>query len=654
MTDLSSELTVFLISSGEPSTAECECRLLAQDCVFRLERIENVTPMDRAFQAMLDRCETRLYVQVDADMLLERHAIRTLYEAIEAQPPDVAMFVAWLWGDAEERPIQGVKIYRHTITRQFPYVASYSCEVPQIARLQAAGFRTVAPGEPEDRSGCLGEHYSLQTPEIAFRRWRRLMSKHRKFDWMGWLGPYPSRLFDRLAADPENAALEGAVLGAIVGLYGPLPADRELDTSESDPVYDVLCEAWPLGAPVRDVASARFAGKRDALGVFCSTRSSVAFAVHMSDPEVVRASLRSLRARALVSPADSLDRCALLGAVAGLVDASEAPASAAPEIEYRRLAGYVGEYSAGPTELVLYLTDRCNFRCTWCKRQAQGSVPRHGEFSLDTTAQVLDRFPRIRNVCIAGFGEPLLYPALQGLLDLLHSRKVVVGLISNGAQLADEQIALALEVRAGKPLAYLSVSLVAPDAEGHHAITGTRTWDRVLAGVRRMTSRTMLRTGVSFVITRSNVARLPEMLALAKDLGARFVNLHSLLPHDGVRSANWLAEIITTESFDALATLDMARSVPGAELVETWPVPIDLKSSPHRCMSPFAVIGVDAGGVVTGCRRVTPPALANGHVDRPGLWLSPYFTDLRRKVLGDVPSGRGHVACDGCLGQWRG
>lgn len=80
------DLTVFVISSGEETEADCMSALAAQDCAFRVEHIRDVAPMSAAFQAMPDQCETPYFVQLDADMILEPHAIRALYDAVKCSP----------------------------------------------------------------------------------------------------------------------------------------------------------------------------------------------------------------------------------------------------------------------------------------------------------------------------------------------------------------------------------------------------------------------------------------------------------------------------------------------------------------------------------------------------------------------------------------
>lgn len=238
--DLTEQVTVFVITTGEPSTSACHKHLDQQDCTFSRDEIRNVTPMYRAFQQMMDRCKTRYYVQVDADMLLSPWAVRGLYEGIKAQGEKCAQYVAWLWDDDVERPIQGVKIYDHSICSKYPYSNSISCEMGQNGDLKAAGYSiecmpigdqaTNGPHGTEYHrtNSTYGLHYASQTPEMAFRRWQRLMQKHRQLPWMGWLSIYPKRLEARWLANPSNEIAKARYLGCVSGLTGEIPT-QEMD-----------------------------------------------------------------------------------------------------------------------------------------------------------------------------------------------------------------------------------------------------------------------------------------------------------------------------------------------------------------------------------------------------------------------------------------
>src|SRR5262245_22053777 len=113
--DLSDAVTVFVTTVGAPTFEQCLRHLREQDCKSRLKIIDHVAPMNAAFQRMLDECRTPYYVQVDEDMLLHPHAVRTLYDTIEAAGPKVAIYAAGLYDVHLERCIHGIKIFRHNV-----------------------------------------------------------------------------------------------------------------------------------------------------------------------------------------------------------------------------------------------------------------------------------------------------------------------------------------------------------------------------------------------------------------------------------------------------------------------------------------------------------------------------------------------------------
>jgi MoaA/NifB/PqqE/SkfB family radical SAM enzyme len=576
--DLRDEVTVFVISSGEPSLASCHRHLDVQDCLFQREDVRDVAPMWRAFQAMLDRCRTPYYVQVDADMLLEPWAVSGLYDTIRAEedgrqggipcttsgwPEEipvrgVCQVVAWLWDDDVQRPIQGVKIYRHEVCARYPYREELSCEQGQNHAMRADGWqvRGMLLGDQDVGDGTwrrtrrtFGMHFASQTPAMAFERWQRLALKMRALPWMGWIADYPPRLEAAWLAAPKDEIAKARYLGAVAGLVGPIPT-----------------------------------GERD-----------------------VRR----------------------------------------PNQDYRRVAAYVGEYSAGPVELTVYATSRCNFACRFggapCRRQSPGGVEPAGDMTPETLGSVLDLRPTIRSVCVAGFGEPLLHPRILDLLAVPLGRGLAVGLITNGSRLAPLVAGLA---RLG--LAYVSVSVNATSPAGHNEVTGTNLWPRVVEGIRAARDAG-LRVVLSWVVGKSNLDQIPNYLEFARFERASAVHLHAPLPHDDSEAglAAFQAEALTVADAPAI---DAFRAIPAARLVESWPALIDLEAEPPgRCMSPFVSIGVDAQGNITGCRRVDPPCKASGMYE--WAWRGLFTSSLIAQITGDREC---HSACRRCFGNWRG
>lgn len=249
--DLARELTAFLITVGEPTTPAALACLHDQTAGCEVEVIDHVAPMNVAFQAMIDRCRTRYYVQVDADMLLHRNAVWSLYEAIAHYRLGAAMVCAPLWDDFDDRPIYGVKVYDHEVFSRFPYRDSLSCETDQLARLKAAGHWWQCTPLAE-RDECFGLHGTSYTPREAFTRYRGLVWKQRRSvvqypPWgeLAWTEALHGRHLEAWRRTGDVAHL-AASLGLVAGLVGALPPEREDDFRLEDEDWSRIEERYFL------------------------------------------------------------------------------------------------------------------------------------------------------------------------------------------------------------------------------------------------------------------------------------------------------------------------------------------------------------------------------------------------------------------------
>lgn len=225
--DLSDVATVFLVTVGSPVCADARAALAAQDCRFKLDVIENVAPMDRAFQAMIDRCTTPFFVQVDEDMILHPAAVRTLIERLRSEPPDVFMHVAPLWDVHAEAAIFGCKAYRTEAMRQAGYEPGDSCEIGQMEKAKALGYRWTFVW-PITRELSIGLHGTRYTPEEAFSRYWRLAQKQARHAHSIWTRSLPSLFSGRLLRAPTEEDLF-ALLGYVCGTIEPLGPSVEED-----------------------------------------------------------------------------------------------------------------------------------------------------------------------------------------------------------------------------------------------------------------------------------------------------------------------------------------------------------------------------------------------------------------------------------------
>jgi len=243
--DLSDAVTVFVTTVGAPTFEACLRHLEEQDCAFRMQIIDHVAPMNVAFQRMLDECRTPYYVQVDEDMLLHPHAVRTLYEAIVGAGPKAAMYVAALYDVHVARCIQGVKIFRHDIVRRYPFTAHNAFESEQVERLEQDGY-VVGRAQcgihpiPDLTLGLHGTRWSLQS---IYERYATLEQSRRvPPSRLQWFAPYAAEFLRRFSDEPSEEnffALMGVVAGALASPNGE-PNAKDWRTYGSLPGFEAL------------------------------------------------------------------------------------------------------------------------------------------------------------------------------------------------------------------------------------------------------------------------------------------------------------------------------------------------------------------------------------------------------------------------------
>ncbi|MEO8603621.1 MAG: glycosyltransferase family 4 protein [bacterium] len=225
--DLTDRVTAFVTTVGAPSYLACRDLLRLQDCAVRLEIIDRVAPMSAAFQRMLDSCETPFFVEVDEDMLLHPHALRTLYQRISTADARVAVVAGDLWDAHLDRRLQGVKIYRHEIARRYPFSDAQSFEKLQARQMRADGYvlEGGVRGDDRDGDGILGLHGTHWTGRSIYERYATLESRRqRQPRALSWFDPYPGIFLERALEEPTElnvAALMGVLSAALLPHDGP-------------------------------------------------------------------------------------------------------------------------------------------------------------------------------------------------------------------------------------------------------------------------------------------------------------------------------------------------------------------------------------------------------------------------------------------------
>jgi cyclic pyranopterin phosphate synthase len=231
-----------------------------------------------------------------------------------------------------------------------------------------------------------------------------------------------------------------------------------------------------------------------------------------------------------------------------VLNPSSAPVAAAP------VGGRLRDsFGRAITDLRVSVTDRCNYRCVYCRTGndgAQYSELPHAEYLRMIRIFVSLGIEKIR---LTG-GEPLLR---AGLVDLIRdisdlrmayaefdvSDRLDIALTTNGHLLEG----LAEPLRAAG-LSRITVSMDAVDAETFSAITRVpRSFDRVLAGVRAATAAGLGPVKVNCVLLRSfNDSQIEAFAEFSRREGVivRFIEWMPLEEPSETRS--WSPEAVVT------------------------------------------------------------------------------------------------------------
>jgi hypothetical protein len=256
--DLTDQVTVFVTTIGAPSYEACMACLRLQDCRFQLKVIENVAPMSVAFQRMLDECTTPYYVQVDEDMLLYPHAVRMLHEAMQQEDPRIAIYVAMLHDVHLGQHIQGIKIFRHEIVRNYPFAHVQGCEVEQIRRFERDGYSYTVrkfdktKGPFTETFGLHGTHW---TPQLIYLRYATMEQRRRRRTASGeWISGLPVMLAEKFRQDPSELNYY-ALLGSIIGALSPVSGtgqEKDFRNYDADPAFNLASQLLrELTSPAR-------------------------------------------------------------------------------------------------------------------------------------------------------------------------------------------------------------------------------------------------------------------------------------------------------------------------------------------------------------------------------------------------------------------
>lgn len=168
------------------------------------------------------------------------------------------------------------------------------------------------------------------------------------------------------------------------------------------------------------------------------------------------------------------------------------------------------------------LTSRCNLRCQMCK---YWKTEQETTLSTDQWRRVLDEMAGLgcRKVHFSG-GEVFLRPDFLDLVEHAAGAGMKVNMTTNGTLLTKERVDRLARARPNS----ISLSLDGPRPRVHDRIRGLPgSFRRTTRAIRRLRAADRPpKIRVNFVLMRANFRHAPEMVDLARSLGA--VEIHPM------------------------------------------------------------------------------------------------------------------------------
>lgn len=274
---------------------------------------------------------------------------------------------------------------------------------------------------------------------------------------------------------------------------------------------------------------------------------------------------------------------------------------------HQHLQSFADGTVLAPVHIRVKPTNLCNHKCWFC-------AYRTDDLALGAQMQEKDSIPRekmlalagefvemgVKAVTFSGGGEPLLYPPLPEVIDILAAGGIRVAALSNGTHLKGR-----MADAFAKHGTWIRISLDAWDNESYIQSRGARPheFSRLLDNLRAFSERdTQCVLGVSFIVTHENHQHIAEVCNLLKGCGVSHVKLSGAVVSNDVKGNNTYHQSIKEEVARQIALAQPSINEKFTILNHYHDLPDRFEKSYEQCPFLRFLTAIGADGNVYTCQ----------------------------------------------------
>ncbi|MDD1778239.1 MAG: radical SAM protein, partial [Candidatus Helarchaeota archaeon] len=178
---------------------------------------------------------------------------------------------------------------------------------------------------------------------------------------------------------------------------------------------------------------------------------------------------------------------------------------------------------------------RCNARCEFCRAWISKEKP----ISPETIELLIPVIQHCFEIDLVGWGEPLIYPQFESILNILKNNsdpRAKISLTTNGVLLkrwADRLLTSNIND--------FGISIHAATAQTHHDLMnlGIESFDEIIKGIRylvekKKTNPKKITISVIFILMKQNIHEIPQFIKLFNDIGIDHIFIRTLAPRNNL------------------------------------------------------------------------------------------------------------------------